>query len=92
MNLPDNDKSGVRRERHRNNQSYFCETSERFLLFWVGLWIWIYNLTALGNCNSAIKYHWHLALVWGVDRKRAKAAKLREDKKGTEQSRQSGQP
>lgn len=45
----------------------------------------------LGTTISAIKYLWHLALVWGVDRKRAKAA-VREDKKGTEQSRQSGQP
>lgn len=91
MNLQKNYKSGVRKERRWNNQSYFCETSERFLLFWVGLWIWIYTQTALQNCNSAIKYHWHSALVWGVDRKRAKAA-VRKDKKGTEESRQSGQP
>lgn len=73
INLQD-EKSGVRKKRDWNNQSYFCETSARFLLFWVGFWSWFYIQTALGNCNSAIRYHWHLALVWGVGRNRAKAA------------------
>lgn len=61
-------RSGVK-ERDWNNQSYFSETHARFLLFW----IWIYMQATLGNCNSGIKYQWHLGLVCRAGRKRAKA-------------------
>lgn len=60
-----------------------------FYYFGLDFFIWIYIQTALGNCNSAHKYHWHLALVWGVGRKKSQSCvAMREDRNGTNQSRQ----